>query len=167
MQLHKCIPVSQDLNINRNSQNITVLLIWNTLIVHPKYVWTVELGFHKFRVRAYIPGQYPSGISYLLPLQRPTLFAPALPELLWLPTVWRCPLQTLDCSIVPTCSAWGSATAAKRGPLEQSWAGIQHSRDDEPLGVLMQMRNVRVNGFFFFFFFRSTSRRVSRHYFVV
>ena len=40
----------------------------------------------------------------------------------------------LDCSIVPTCGAWGSATAAKRGPLKQSWAGIQHSRDDEPLG---------------------------------
>ena len=58
--------------------------------------------------------------------------------------------STLDCSIVPTCGAWGSATAAKRGPLKQSWAGIQHSRDDEPLGVLMQMRNVRVNGFFFF-----------------
>ena len=57
---------------------------------------------------------------------------------------------TLDCSIVPTCGAWGSATAAKRGPLKQSWVGIQHSRDDEPLGVLMQMRNVRVNGFFFF-----------------
>ena len=58
--------------------------------------------------------------------------------------------STLDCSIVPTCGAWGSATAAKRGPLKQSWAGIQHSRDDEPLGVLMQIRNVRVNGFFFF-----------------
>ena len=58
--------------------------------------------------------------------------------------------STLDCSIVPTCGAWCSATAAKRGPLKQSWAGIQHSRDDEPLGVLMQMRNVRVNGFFFF-----------------
>ena len=83
------------------------------------------------------------------------MFAPALPELLWLPTVWRCPyieiaFSTLDCSIVPTCGAWGSATAAERGPLKQSWAGIQHSRDDEPLGVLMQMRNVRVNGFFFF-----------------
>ena len=81
--------------------------------------------------------------------------APALPELLWLPTVWRCPyieiaFSTLDCSIVPTCGAWCSATAAKRGPLKQSWAEIQHSRDDEPLGVLMQMRNVRVNGFFFF-----------------
>ena len=58
--------------------------------------------------------------------------------------------STLDCSIVPTCGAWGSATAAKRGPLKQSWAVIQHSRDGEPLGVLMQMRNVRVNGFFFF-----------------
>ena len=58
--------------------------------------------------------------------------------------------STLDCSIVPTCGAWGSATAAKHGPLKQSSAGIQHSRDDEPLGVLMQMRNVRVNGFFFF-----------------
>ena len=58
--------------------------------------------------------------------------------------------STLDCSIVPTCGAWGSATAAKRGPLKQSWAGIQHSRDGEPLGVLVQMRNVRVNGFFFF-----------------
>ena len=58
--------------------------------------------------------------------------------------------STLDCSIVPTCGAWGSATAAMRRPLKQSWAGIQHSRDDEPLGVLMQMRNVRVNGFFFF-----------------
>ena len=58
--------------------------------------------------------------------------------------------STLDCSIVPTCGAWCSATAAKRGPLKQSWAEIQHSRDDEPLGVLMQMRNVRVNGFFFF-----------------
>ena len=56
----------------------------------------------------------------------------------------------LDCSIIPTCGAWCSATAAKRGPLKQSWARIQHSRDDEPLGVLMQMRNVRVNGFFFF-----------------
>ena len=83
------------------------------------------------------------------------LFAPALPELLWLPTVWRCPyieiaFSTLDCSIVPTCGTRGSATAAKRGPLKQSWAGIQHSRDDEPLEVLMQMRNVRVNGFFFF-----------------
>ena len=83
------------------------------------------------------------------------LFALALPELLWLPTVWRCPyieiaFSTLDCSIVPTCGAWCSATAAKRGPLKQSWAEIQHSRDDEPLGVLMQMRNVRVNGFFFF-----------------
>ena len=83
------------------------------------------------------------------------LIAPALPELLWLPTVWRCPyieiaFSTLDCSIVPTCGAWCSATAAKRGPLKQSWAEIQHSRDDEPLGVLMQMRNVRVNGFFFF-----------------
>ena len=84
-----------------------------------------------------------------------SIFAPALPELLWLPTVWRCPyieiaFSTLDCSIVPTCGAWCSATAAKRGPLKQSWAEIQHSRDDEPLGVLMQMRNVRVNGFFFF-----------------
>ena len=84
-----------------------------------------------------------------------TFFAPALPELLWLPTVWRCPyieiaFSTLDCSIVPTCGAWCSDTAAKRGPLKQSWAEIQHSRDDEPLGVLMQMRNVRVNGFFFF-----------------
>ena len=83
------------------------------------------------------------------------VFAPALPELLWLPTVWRCPyieiaFSTLDCSIVPTCGAWCYATAAKRGPLKQSWAEIQHSRDDEPLGVLMQMRNVRVNGFFFF-----------------
>ena len=83
------------------------------------------------------------------------VFAPALPELLWLPTVWRCPyieiaFSTLDCSIVPTCGAWCSATVAKRGPLKQSWAEIQHSRDDEPLGVLMQMRNVRVNGFFFF-----------------
>ena len=83
------------------------------------------------------------------------IFAPALPELLWLPTVWRCPyieiaFSTLDCSIVPTCGAWCSATAAKRGPLKQSWAGIQHSRDGEPLGVLVQMRNVRVNGFFFF-----------------
>ena len=83
------------------------------------------------------------------------IVAPALPELLWLPTVWRCPyieiaFSTLDCSIVPTCGAWCSATAAKRGPLKQSWAEIQHSRDDEPLGVLMQMRNVRVNGFFFF-----------------
>ena len=83
------------------------------------------------------------------------MFAPALPELLWLPTGWRCPyieiaFSTLDCSIVPTCGAWCSATAAKRGPLKQSWARIQHSRDDEPLGVLMQMRNVRVNGFFFF-----------------
>ena len=83
------------------------------------------------------------------------IIAPALPELLWLPTVWRCPyieiaFSTLDCSIVPTCGARGSATAAKRGPLKQSWAGIQHSRDDEPLEVLMQMRNVRVNGFFFF-----------------
>ena len=58
--------------------------------------------------------------------------------------------STLDCSIVPTCGAWCSATAAKRGPLKQSWAEVQHSRDDEPLGVLMQMRNVRVNGFFFF-----------------
>ena len=58
--------------------------------------------------------------------------------------------STLDCSIVPTCGAWGPATAAKRGPLKQSWAGIQHSRDGEPLGVLMQMRNARVNGFFFF-----------------
>ena len=58
--------------------------------------------------------------------------------------------STLDCSIVPTCGAWCSATAAKRGPLKQSWAEIQHSRDDEPLGVLMQMRDVRVNGFFFF-----------------
>ena len=57
---------------------------------------------------------------------------------------------TLDFSIVPTCGAWGSATVAKRGPLKQSWAEIQHSRDDEPLGLLMQMRNVRVNGFFFF-----------------
>ena len=79
-----------------------------------------------------------------------SVFAPALPELLWLPTVWRCPyieiaFSTLDCSIVPTCGAWCSATAAKRGPLKQSWAEIQHSRDDEPLGVLMQMRNVRVN----------------------
>ena len=83
------------------------------------------------------------------------IIAPALPELLLLPTVWRCPyieiaFSTLDCSIVPTCGAWCSATAAKRGPLKQSWAEIQHSRDDEPLGVLMQMRNVRVNGFFFF-----------------
>ena len=58
--------------------------------------------------------------------------------------------STLNCSIVPTFGAWGSVTAAKREPLKQSWAGIQHSRDDEPLGVLMQMRNVRVNGFFFF-----------------
>ena len=58
--------------------------------------------------------------------------------------------STLDCSIVPTCCAWGSATAAKRGPLKQSWARIQNSRDGEPLGVLMQMRNVRVNDFFFF-----------------
>ena len=58
--------------------------------------------------------------------------------------------STLDCSIVPTCGTWGSATTAKRGPLKQSWAGIQHSRDVEPPGVLMLMRNVRVNGFFFF-----------------
>ena len=58
--------------------------------------------------------------------------------------------STLDCSIVPTCGVWCSATAAKRGPLKQSWAEIQRSRDDEPLGVLVQMRNVRVNGFFFF-----------------
>ena len=66
-------------------------------------------------------------------------------------TVTSCiAFSTLDCSIVPTCGAWGSATAAKRGPLKQSWAGIQHSRDGEPLGVLMQMRNARVNGFFFF-----------------
>ena len=84
-----------------------------------------------------------------------SVFAPALPELLWLPTVWRCPyieiaFSTLDCSIVATCGAWGSVTAAKRGPLKQSWAEIQHSRDGEPLGVLMQMRNVRGNGFFFF-----------------
>ena len=83
------------------------------------------------------------------------VIAPALPELLWLPTVWRCPyieiaFSTLDCPIVPTCGAWCSATAAKRGPLKQSWAEIQHSRDDEPLGVLMQTRNIRVNGFFFF-----------------
>ena len=83
------------------------------------------------------------------------IIAPALPELLWLPTVWRCPyieiaFSTLDSSIVPTCGAWCSATAAKRGPLKQYWTEIQHSRDDEPLGVLMQMRNVRVNGFFFF-----------------
>ena len=63
---------------------------------------------------------------------------------------YRDSFLALDCSIVPTCGAWGSATAAKRGPLKQSWAGIQHSRGDEPLGVLMQMRNVRVNGFFFF-----------------
>ena len=88
-------------------------------------------------------------------LSEHVMFAPALPELLWLPTVWRChyieiAFSTLDCSIVPTCGAWCSATAAKRGPLKQSWAEIQHSRDDEPLGVLMQMRNVRVNGFFFF-----------------
>ena len=87
--------------------------------------------------------------------QQHDLIALALPELLWLPTVWRCPyieiaFSTLDCSIVPTCGGWGSATAAKRGPLKQSWAGIQHSRDGEPLGALMQMRNVRVNGFFFF-----------------
>ena len=114
------------------------------------------------------------------------LIAPALPELLWLPTVWRCPyieiaFSTLDCSIVPTCGAWCSATAAKRGPLKQSWAEIQHSRDDEPLGVLMQMRNVRVNGFFFFSSLgvlpgqspgrsnsmQSASRCVSRHSFVV
>ena len=93
-------------------------------------------------------------ILHLSPMTM-VLFAPALPELLWLPTVWRCPyieiaFSTLDCSIVPTCGAWCSATAAKRGPLKQSWAEIQHSRDDEPLGVLMQMRNVRVNGFFFF-----------------
>ena len=33
--------------------------------------------------------------------------------------------STLDCSIVPTCGAWGSATTAKRGPLKQSWAGIR------------------------------------------
>ena len=58
--------------------------------------------------------------------------------------------STLDCSIVPTCGAWCSATAAKRGPVKQSWGEIQHSRDDKPLGVLMQMGNVRVNGFFFF-----------------
>ena len=93
--------------------------------------------------------------KHIAPSQWETVFAPALPELLWLPTVWRCPyieiaFSTLDCSIVPTCGAWCSATAAKRGPLKQSWAEIQHSRDDEPLGVLMQMRNVRVNGFFFF-----------------
>ena len=91
--------------------------------------------------------------QYLLFLN--LLFAPALPELLWLPTAWRCPyievaFSTRDCSIVPTCGAWGSAIAAKRGPLKQSWAGIQHSRDGEPLGVLIQMRNARVNGFFFF-----------------
>ena len=49
----------------------------------------------------------------------------------------------------PDLRAWCSATAAKRGPLKQSWAEIQHSRDDEPLGGMMQMRNVRVNGFFF------------------
>ena len=56
----------------------------------------------------------------------------------------------LDLRLFNRTGAWGSATAAKRGPLKQSWAGIQHSRDDEPLGVLMQMRNVRVNGFFLF-----------------
>ena len=94
-------------------------------------------------------------LLYGLNTSMASVFAPALPELLWLPTVWRCPyieiaFSTLDCSIVPTCGAWCSATAAKRGPLKQSWAEIQHSRDDEPLGVLMQMRNVRVNGFFFF-----------------
>ena len=92
---------------------------------------------------------------FLMWCQLTMVIAPALPELLCLPTVWRCPyieiaFSTLDCSIVPTCGAWCSATAAKRGPLKQSWAEIQHSRDDEPLGVLMQMRNVRVNGFFFF-----------------
>ena len=89
-----------------------------------------------------------------------SLFLSSLFSLLWIQMVCVChivalPLieiafSTLDCSIVPTCSAWGSATAAKRGPLKQSWAGIQHSRDDEPLGVLMQMRNARVYGFFFF-----------------
>ena len=100
---------------------------------------------------------FPGGrkIRKILPGFSTSLIAPALPELLWLPTVWRCPyievaFSTLDCSIVPTCSAWCSATAAQRGPLKQSWAEIQHSRDDEPLGVLIQMRNVRVNGFFFF-----------------
>ena len=102
-----------------------------------------------------------------------SVIAPALPELLWLPTVWRCPyieiaFSTLDCSIVPTRGAWGSVTAAKRGPLKQSWAGIQHSRDGEPLGVLMQMRNVRVNGFFFFSSLGVLPGRcVSRHSFVV
>ena len=107
-------------------------------------------------------GYYPLKLNWgdieLLPWKNEfvnCVIAPALPELLWLPTVWRCPyieiaFSTLDCSIVPTCGAWCSATAAKRGPLKQSWAEIQHSRDDEPLGVLMQMRNVRVNGFFFF-----------------
>ena len=73
----------------------------------------------------------------------------------WRRFFFTCPyieiaFSTLDCSIVPTCGAWCSATAAKRGPLKQSWAGIQHSRDGEPLGVLMQMRNAGVNGFFFF-----------------
>ena len=61
--------------------------------------------------------------------------------------------STLDCSIVPALGAL--LLLPKHGPLKQSWAGIQHSRDDEPLGVLMQMRNVRVNGFFFFFIYRA------------
>ena len=109
---------------------------------YSKLVWCYKCGIPNATLVA--------AIAFVL-----AMFAPALPELLWLPTVWRCPyieiaFSTLDCSIVPTCGAWCSATAAKRGPLKQSWAEIQHSRDDEPLGVLMQMRNVRVNGFFFF-----------------
>ena len=108
-----------------------------------------------FRIAIYRSSGYNLIFCPAVSAELPGVFAPALPELLWLPTVWRCPyieiaFSTLDCSIVPTCGAWCSATAAKRGPLKQSWAEIQHSRDDEPLGVLMQMRNVRVNGFFFF-----------------
>ena len=124
----------------------TVKIVW-------KYTETTKVWWMDKRADKHFPVSAPNTTGS--GQKTAELIAPALPELLWLPTVWRCPyieiaFSTLDCSIVPTCGAWCSATAAKRGPLKQSWAEIQHSRDDEPLGVLMQMRNVRVNGFFFF-----------------
>ena len=112
-------------------------------------------GLDAWASRVKCPARFVSHLHEICIYIYELFIAPALPELLWLPMVWRCPyieiaFSTLDCSIVPTCGAWCSATAAKGGPLKQSWAEIQHSCDDEPLGVLMQMRNVRVNGFFFF-----------------
>ena len=56
--------------------------------------------------------------------------------------------------IMHVCSGSAGATdilSTRRCPYMplSTWAIIQHSRDDEPQGVLMQMRNVRATGCFF------------------